>query len=96
LGRCRGEALPDLASAWLEAGTSTVIATIWEVDGAATARFVQDLYEGMARGQSTGEAMRAAQRAAIPSRDRSAERDWGGFVLFGDPGTRVALGAPRR
>jgi CHAT domain-containing protein/tetratricopeptide (TPR) repeat protein len=92
----RGETLPDLASAWLEAGTSTVVATLWTVDDQATARFVEDFYEALARGITTGEAMRAAQRVAIASRDRSAERFWGGFVLFGDPATRVDLGATVR
>lgn len=87
----RGEGLPNLASAWLEAGTSTVIATQWKVDDLATARFVEDLYGALARGATSGESMRAAQRAAIASRDRSAERFWGGFVLFGDPSTRVEL-----
>jgi CHAT domain-containing protein len=92
----RGEGLPDLASAWLEAGTSTVIGTLWKVGDQETAWFVEDLYEALARGATTGEAMRTAQRAAIVSRDRGAERFWGGFVLFGDPTTRVELGTAKR
>lgn len=89
------EGLPNLASAWLEAGVRTVIATQWKVDDRATARFVQDLYEGLARGRTAGEALAEAQRAARASGERRAPRDWGGFVLVGDPTTRVAFaGAP--
>jgi CHAT domain-containing protein/tetratricopeptide (TPR) repeat protein len=91
-----GEGLPDLASAWLEAGTSTVIGTLWKVGDQETARFVEDFYEALARGATTGEATRTAQHAAIVSRDRSAERFWGGFVLFGDPTTRVELATVKR
>ncbi len=90
------EGLPNLASAWLAAGAGTVIATLWKVDDNATARFVEDLYEALARGATTGEAIAAAQHAAMASPDRSAPRFWGGFVLFGDPTTRATLGAAGR
>ena len=86
------EGLPNLASAWLQAGVRTVIATLWKVDDRATARFVRDLYEALARGQMAGEALAEAQRAARASAERSSPRDWGGFVLVGDPTTRVSLG----
>lgn len=90
-GATSAEGLPNLASAWLEAGVSTVIATVWKVDDDATARFVQDLYEALARGATTGEALADAQAAARASRDRRSPRDWGAFVLIGDPTTRVSL-----
>ncbi len=91
-----GEGLPNLASAWLASGVSTVIATLWKVDDRATARFVRDLYEALARGLTTGEALADAQRAARASGERSSPRDWGGFVLVGDPTTRVTLGTTGR
>lgn len=87
------ENLPNLASAWLVSGVSTVIATLWKVDDRATARFVRDLYEALARGRTTGEALADAQRAARASGERRSPRDWGGFVLVGDPTTRVSLGS---
>ena len=31
---------------------------------------------------------------ALARRDRRSPRDWGGFVLLGDPTTRVSLGSP--
>ena len=90
-GSTSAEGLPNLAAAWLEAGVGTVIATLWNVEDRATEKFVQDLYDALARGVSTGEALASAQRAARTSRDRRSPRDWGGFVLLGDPTTRVSL-----
>jgi len=85
------EGLPNLASAWLASGVRTVIATLWRVDDRATARFVRDLYEALARGLTAGEALADAQRAARAGGEHGSPRDWGGFVLVGDPTTRVAL-----
>lgn len=86
------EGLPNLAAAWLAAGAKTVVATLWEVDDRATARFVEDLYGALGRGATTGAALREAQRVARSSPDRSEPRLWGGFVILGDPSTSVALG----
>jgi CHAT domain-containing protein/tetratricopeptide (TPR) repeat protein len=92
-GSTSAEGLPNLASAWLAAGVSTVIATLWKVDDRATATFVRDLYEALARGRTAGEALADAQRAARASGARNAPRDWSGYVLVGDPTTRVSLGS---
>jgi CHAT domain-containing protein len=92
-GSTSAEGLPNLASAWLAAGVRTVVATLWNVDDRATARFVRDLYEALARGLPAGEALADAQRAARASADRRSPRDWGGFILVGDPTTRVSLEA---
>jgi tetratricopeptide (TPR) repeat protein len=85
------EALPNLASAWLGAGASAVVATLWKVDDRKTAEFVRDLYEALARGETVGDAVASAQHAARTSRDRGEPRFWGGFVLLGDPEARVSL-----
>jgi len=89
------ESLPHLASAWLAAGAQSVIATLWKIEDRSTASFVRDFYESLARGATTGEALSSAQAAARASQDRAAPRDWAGFVLLGDPDTRVALELPK-
>ncbi len=86
-----GEGVQGLASAFLSAGVPTVIATLWPVDDQATAELVERFYRAMGRGASAGAALREAQLAV---RAHVATRHpffWAGFVLVGEPSTRVTL-----
>ena len=87
------EAIPNLASAWLASGASAVIASLWPVGDDATARFVEEFYRSLFRGRTTGESLADAQRA-LSARGGIPARDWAGFVLVGDPDTRVAAARP--
>jgi len=88
------ESMPPLGAAWLTAGASAVIATLWPVDDEATAGFVGHFYDALQRGQSAGAALTDAQAAIRSTRGREASGYWAGFVLLGDPATRVRLPAP--
>jgi tetratricopeptide (TPR) repeat protein len=77
-----------LPRALLLAGAGAILASQWDVDDAATARFMADAYGDLARGGSLGEAVASAQSA------RAAEGahpiDWAGFTVLGGPGAAAA------
>lgn len=90
-GGIDNSALGGLAPAWLMAGVPTVIATQWDVDDRATAEFMRRLYASLSGGRAVGAAVQQAQREMRATEEWSAPRYWAGFVVLGDPGTRVAL-----
>lgn len=81
------EGMPNLAAAWLTAGAGCVVATLWPVEDRATSRLVEQFYETLTRGATVGEALTAAQRAVRA--EQPDPRYWAGFVLLGDPSTKV-------
>ncbi|MBI5170340.1 MAG: CHAT domain-containing protein [Candidatus Eisenbacteria bacterium] len=83
--------LAGIAPAWLMAGVPTVVATQWDVDDRATAEFMRRFYVALARGGAVGAALQQAQREMRAMPEWSAPRFWAGFVVLGDPGTKVAL-----
>jgi CHAT domain-containing protein len=58
-----------LADAFLRAGASAVISTIWEADDDGTARLMRALHERLSRGVSPAEALRGAQMEVAVSAD---------------------------
>ena len=87
--------LAGIAPAWLMAGVPAVVATQWNVDDRATAEFMRRFYVALARGGAVGAALQQAQREMRAIPEWSAPRYWAGFVVLGDPGTRVTLAAKR-
>jgi CHAT domain-containing protein len=67
------------------AGAKAVVASLWKVDDATTARLMSDFYRWMLAGDSLGpcEALRAACRA-LKKVDPDPSR-WGAFVFVGAP-----------
>ncbi len=88
-------ALQGLAPAWMSAGVPTVLAAQWNVDDATTARLMRAFYGQLARGLGASAALRAAQRVLRDDPATAAPRHWAGFVVMGEPETRVALAARR-
>jgi CHAT domain-containing protein len=87
-----GDELVGLTRAFFYAGTPTVIATLWQVDDAASQLLMERFYTHLKAGVSKAEALRLAQqevRAQYPS-----PRDWAGFVLVGDGGEITPLPLP--
>lgn len=69
--------------AFLHAGASAVLGTLWPVDDWATAVFMERFYEALASGSGPAAALSTAQRSL---RDAPATRHpffWAGFVLVG-------------
>lgn len=86
-----GEGVVGLSTAFLSAGVPTVLATLWPVDDDHTAAFVEDFYTRLEAGVSAASALQGAQRDAIARADTGHPHFWAGFVLVGEPGTRLRL-----
>lgn len=86
-----GEGVQGMAGAFLAAGVKSVVATLWPVDDRVTRELVRQFYRGIERGETAGEALAKAQRSIRSARATSAPFYWAGFVLVGEPETRVPL-----
>jgi hypothetical protein len=85
-----GRSLASLTGSFLAAGSPAVIATLWDVDDATTAAFMEQLYAQLGRGAPPAEALRRAKLRlrAEPGWDRAAL--WSAYVLVGDAGPVAA------
>ncbi len=77
-----GEGILGLTGPLLQAGSHSVVATLWPVNDRGSAEFVQRFYGFLASGVAATNALRLAQLDAI---HRGApSREWAAFVLTGD------------
>jgi CHAT domain-containing protein len=84
-----GEGVQGLVAPLLAAGARTIVASLWPIGDRRTAALMRDLYDGLAEGQTAGEALRLAKLAA---RNRGEPaRVWAAFTLVGDPDVRINL-----
>lgn len=82
--RSRNDDVVGLTRAFIYAGSSSVIASLWSVDDEATRALMVSFYTHLKRGLGKAQALRAAQievRQKYPN-----PYYWAGFVLTGDPG----------
>lgn len=84
-----GEGTQGLASAFLEAGTRSLVVTQWSVADRATADLVLRYYENLARGLPTDRALQQARLEAFQAGASPAV--WAAFMTLGDPDVRVQL-----
>ena len=82
-----GEGILGLTGPLLQAGSHSVVATLWPVSDRGSAEFVRRFYGFLARGVAATDALRLAQLDAIQR--GSPPRDWAAFVLTGDGFVRV-------
>jgi CHAT domain-containing protein len=87
-----GEGVQGLTAPLLATGARAVVATLWPIGDRGTARLVEDMYRGLARGTTVGEALQQAKRAALARGETTAV--WAAFTLVGDPDVRLALVTP--
>lgn len=92
----RGDDIVGLNRAFIFAGASTVIASLWTVDDQATGFLMRSFYNHLKRGTGKAEALRMAQsetRRRYPN-----PYYWSAFVLTGDAGLskRIPTAGPRR
>ena len=81
----RGEGLVGMARAFIHAGVSGVVASVWRVDDQATTALMARFYQAMAQEHlSAPAALAEAERALLGSRSFSSPIDWAGFVFEGD------------
>jgi len=89
-----GRALASLTGSFLAAGSPAVVATLWDVGDAATAAFMEQLYDQLGRGHPPAEALRQAKLRlrADPRWNRPAL--WSAYVLVGEAGPVVPSRKP--
>ncbi|HEX9705767.1 MAG TPA: CHAT domain-containing tetratricopeptide repeat protein [Gemmatimonadales bacterium] len=76
-----GDDWVGLVQAFLFAGVSNVLATLWPVQDLATARLMEGFYRQMAAGRPEPEALALAQRAAARDARTAHPFFWAGFAL---------------
>lgn len=86
-----GEGVLGLAAGFLSAGVPSVVATLWPVDDAATARFMAAFYDALADGASSAAALAAARAGTRDDGVASHPYYWAGFVLVGEGGAAIPL-----
>ncbi len=80
-----GGALSSLTGSFLAAGSSAVVATLWDVDDAATAAFMEQFYYQLRRGYGAAEALRGAKLRMLADPRWSGSEAWSPYVLVGNP-----------
>jgi CHAT domain-containing protein/Tfp pilus assembly protein PilF len=81
----RGEGLVGLTRGFMYAGAARVMASLWQVDDAATSELMKRLYRGMLQeGKRPAAALRAAQVEMWRKPQWQSPYYWGAFVLQGE------------
>jgi CHAT domain-containing protein len=83
------EGVQSLARAFLGAGASTVVCSLWDVDDAETTRLMEVFYGKLGEGMPTAAALRQAKLTLLRSGRRVAPATWASFILIGDGGVVV-------
>jgi CHAT domain-containing protein len=78
-----GDDWVGLVQAFLSAGASNVLATLWPVEDRATADLMTQFYTALAAGQPEAEALAEAQRATLRNTRTAHPFYWAGFTLSG-------------
>lgn len=81
----QGDDIVGLNRAFIYAGASTVIASLWTVDDRATGLLMRSFYTHLKRGNGKAEALRMAQSET--RRQYPSPYYWAAFVLTGDAGS---------
>ena len=81
----RGEGVQAFSRAFLAAGASSTVTSLWRVADEPTAEFMQQFYYFLSQGQGKSEALRSAKLALLQAgSDLANPRYWAAFVLTGD------------
>jgi hypothetical protein len=85
-----------LTSAFLSAGVSSVVATLWPVDDVVTADLMDAFYTGLADGKTVASALRGAQLRIRADKKTRHPFYWAGFVVVGDGDVSVLIERQQR
>jgi tetratricopeptide (TPR) repeat protein/CHAT domain-containing protein len=84
-----GQAVAGMRSAFLFAGASTIVGSLYEVPNAETRQLMKPFYEGVAAGRGKLASLNAAKRRFLADRRRMRGAAhpfyWASFVLVGQP-----------
>lgn len=87
-----GDEALGIGWAFLYAGAGAVVASLWRVSDARTARLMASLYGGLHDGLSKAAALRRAQVEALAASPGAHPAFWGAFQLYGSPGALSGVG----
>lgn len=85
--RTRGDDITSLTRAFLYAGSSAVVSTLWSSDDAASSVLMEAFYCRLFGGSSPAKALREAQLELLASEKYAAPHYWAAFTLTGDHGS---------
>jgi CHAT domain-containing protein len=77
-GRLRGEGVLGLAYGFLANGSRSVVAALWPIEDAATARFMNEFYSAY---RASGRAADALRTAQLRTRGSANAAVWSSFVV---------------
>ncbi|MEM8930813.1 MAG: CHAT domain-containing protein, partial [Acidobacteriota bacterium] len=92
----RGEGIVGLGQAFLYAGASSLVLSLWDVDDSSTPRLMERFYRHLTTGRSPAEALRDARRELVGETEErhmvfrrrpmslAHPRFWSAFVVTGD------------
>ncbi len=79
-----GRAFASLTGSLLTAGSSGVIASLWDIGDEASATFMEQLYYQLGQGESPAEALRQAKLRLRADPAWNRPELWAAFILVGD------------
>jgi CHAT domain-containing protein len=77
------EGVANIVNAFIEAGSQSVVSTLWELEDHATTHLMTVFYDHLGRHEEKAEALRQAQLQMLNS--GAPPYYWAGFVLDGEP-----------
>lgn len=80
-----GEGVVSLSRAFLYAGASSLIASLWDIADQATSELMTRLYRGLLEGQPKAQALRAAKLSLLATPRTAHPYYWAPFLLSGLP-----------
>ncbi len=94
----RGEGIVSLASGFAYAGCPNIVMSLWPASDKATARLMEDFYQGLAQGLPKDKALHEAKLKYLASADPLSANPylWGSFVFVGDASPLKTEGIPVR
>ena len=77
------DGVANIVNAFIEAGASSVVSTLWEIEDHSTEHLMAEFYGRLAKGEDKGDALRHAQLQLI--QEGYSPFYWASFELVGDP-----------
>ena len=95
VGKLQGEeGVTNLVEAFLVSGAKAVVASLWSADDTYTLALMERFYTHLEEGQDKAAALRQAKLDVLAKYGRQVPPYyWGAFVLVGDGGSPIPLGA---
>jgi CHAT domain-containing protein len=87
-----GDGVRGLAQAFIHAGASSVLASLWDVNDERASAFMETFYRHLAERKPKAEALRAAKLELIRRDPASSPRQWAAFILIGEADGIIAFG----